>query len=330
MLVNSSLAAVGRPVGTVVERRVVELDAAQDVALLVADDQPVLAAVVVEPGDALAVGRPAGVAVGDAGGAGDVAPAPVLRRDREQVAPILEDGPLARGGEAGVGELRRGHVLPARARPVLVGLGVHHELLVLARLRVQDVQVARLLVDHHAVAGAQPLHVEVGVVGELLLLLRARIVRPHVHRVVALGEVVDHAVHPRRVHLALTLPRRRLQVQGRQVHHADGLGLAAPVVPELGVPVLDLLIGEHGAVVAHPAQEGLVHREHLGPAAGAGDGVELPQPRLRARAPRLEDDPAVGGPPLDHVGVRDARSAAGAGLPRPPPRRRPRSLRTRR
>jgi hypothetical protein len=92
---------------------------------------------------------------------------------------------------------------------------------------VELVQIAGLLVDHHAVARPHALHLEVGVGGELLLLTGSGVPRPDVRGPVPLGEVVDHAVHPDGAHVTLPLPWGEDALEALQIHHRDGLGLAS-------------------------------------------------------------------------------------------------------
>ena len=59
--------------------------------VLRADHEAVFARRIRKPGDVPTVGRPGGTALGDSGGAGQVAPVAVLRGNGEDVAPTLEE-----------------------------------------------------------------------------------------------------------------------------------------------------------------------------------------------------------------------------------------------
>ena len=305
------LRAVGRPLGPEVERRVGNVDAARARPVLPRDDQAVLAARVVEPRDARAVGRPHRVAVGHAGGAGQVAPRALPRRYAEQLAPPLEEGAPARRRQAGAAQPVRRHLLPARPRPVHVAGRANLQLPGAARRRIELVQVARVLVDDDAGARPQRLHVEVRVPGELPLRSRAGVERPDVAGPVALGQIVDDAVHPRRVHLALALPRRRHPFPRRRRHDGDRLRLAAAVVPPLRIPVADLLVRQVLPVRGHLPQVGLRERERARQPPRGRHRVELPLHGRHALAARPEEHLAVRGPALNHVLGRVPRQPLG-------------------
>ena len=293
---------VGRPLGPKVEGWLVDLDPPPVRPILLGDHQPVLIAVVVEPGDARPVRRPHRVPVGHSGGAGQVAPRTLLGGHAEEFAAPLEDRALAGGGEAGVAQLPGRNRLPSRTRPVHVAGHVDRQLAGGTGGRIELVQVTGLLVDDHPVARAEGLHVEVGVVRELALGTGAGVEGPHVAGPVALGHEVDDAVHPHRVHLALALPGGRGALPGVSGDDADRLRLAAPVVPPLGVPVADLLVGDVGAVGGHAAQVGLGQREGSRQPARRWHRVELPETGGRCFASRLEEDVAVGCPALRDIG----------------------------
>ena len=120
--------SVRRPFGPEVERRLGDLDSTLVRTVLRGDHQPVLVAVVVEPGDLRAVRRPDRVPVGHTGAAREIAPRSLLGGHTEQLAAPFEERPLAGGRETGVAELGRRDGLPARAGPVHVTGHVDHKL----------------------------------------------------------------------------------------------------------------------------------------------------------------------------------------------------------
>ena len=101
---------VGRPGGVVEEAGLgAEVDDRGRLeAGLVVQVELVLAGGVGEVGDGLAVRAPGGIALGDAGGLGQVAGVAFLGRDGEDFAVRLEDGAGAGGRESGVLNLARG------------------------------------------------------------------------------------------------------------------------------------------------------------------------------------------------------------------------------
>ena len=172
-------------------------------------------------------------------------------------------------------------------------------------------QVPCLLVDHDAGPGSERLHVEVRVLRELPLHSRAGVERPDVAGPVALGEVVDGAVHPDRVQLALAFPRRGRAVPGSRRYDADRLGLSAPVVAPLGVEVADLLVRHVGAVRGHSAAMRLGQGERSRESARRRNRIE-PRAHRRRRLPvRLEENGAVRRPSLDEVRGRVPGQALG-------------------
>jgi hypothetical protein len=148
--------------------------------------QPVFASFVVEPGDLHPVGRPDGMPVSDTGAAGDVAPAPLLGGNRIQVAAVLEEGPLSRGGEAGIPQPGGRDILPARPGPVLIGSHPDLQLADFPGGGIKLMEPASLFIDHDTVAGAEALDIEVRMEGQLFFLTGAGIEGPDVGRIVPL------------------------------------------------------------------------------------------------------------------------------------------------
>ena len=93
--------------------------------------------------------------------------------------------------------LRAAH--EARARLAQIGRHADRQLAALAGRRVEQVQVAGLLVDDLAAAGGGVQDREVGVPGELLDRLRLRVVRVQVELAVAVGAEVDRVADPHRI-----------------------------------------------------------------------------------------------------------------------------------
>ena len=193
------------------------------------------------------------------------------------------------------------HLFPARPRPVHVAGRADLQLPGAARRRIELVQIARLLVDHDAGTRPQRLDVEVRVPRELALFSAAGVERPDVAGPVALGQVVDDAVHPRRVQLALARPRRRHALPGRRGHDGDRLRLTAAVVPPLRIPVADLLVRHVRAVPGHLPQVGLRERERARQPARGRHRIELPLHGRHALPARPEEHVSLRGPALDRV-----------------------------
>ena len=295
------LAAVRRPPRLEVERRLGHRNRSLIAPELVGDDQLVFAGRVVEPRHLRAVGGPDRSTVGDPGSPREIPPASLVHGHGEDVSAVLEHGALAGRGESRIRQLCGRDVLPAGAGPVLVAGSPDLELTRRAGGRIEFVQISSLLVDHDAVTSVEAHHVEVGVERQLPITPRRRIVRPYIARPVALGHVVDGAVHPRRIEMPLTLPRGMLEVEGFRGHDPDRLRLPTPVVPPAGVPELNLLVGVVRAVVAQLALVCLVKPRPNRESPLRTDRVEGPETGGNGVAPGPEEDVSLGRPSLHDV-----------------------------
>ena len=181
-----------------VERRLVELDLARRAeALLRPDHQAVLAARVGEPGDLLPIGRPDGRALRRPRAPRQVARITLLGGDGEDFTASGEQRARpTRRQRRRLDPLRRVH--PARLGPGQIAAARDGELGVLARRRLEQVEIARFFEDNDARAGVECLDVVVLVVRELRELLRRNVVLPDVRRPVAIRNEVDRVAHPHR------------------------------------------------------------------------------------------------------------------------------------
>ena len=116
----------------------------------------------------------------------------------------------------------------------------------LARSRVEDVKVARLLVDHLARAGRGALDRETRVVGAPGDRLGLGVVRVEVELAVAIGEEVDGLADPHRLGVVAAAVRLGdlLVREVGELEHPDPRGRAAPVVLPLAEPLAQRRVGE--------------------------------------------------------------------------------------
>ncbi len=166
-VVVQELLRVRRPRRRVVVRRVRQRELARRFqAVLLFDNQLVLARPVAEVRHELPVRRPRGVALGRPARVGYVPHVAFFSGNREDLAARLDDDALAGGGEGEVRHARR-HVLPARHHPREIARRRDLDRTVAARLRVEQVNHARLLEHHGARVRVERLHVEVAELRDL-------------------------------------------------------------------------------------------------------------------------------------------------------------------
>ena len=260
-----------------------------------------------------------------AGAAREVSRIALVRRHGEDLAACGEGGANAGGRQRGFLDRCR-HALEARARPRKIPIDLDVQLLRLAGLGIEEVDVTSLLVDD-AVGTSRGGHdVVVVVMRELLELLRVGLIREDVPRVIAVGEEVDRVADPHRIGIVAVGPRQLLARVVGEVHDANRMRSSAAVM----APVADLgplddhlrpefLIGDALAVGRIRAAEGTRHRQRFGESAVGRDAPQLEIRVVRnARAIRAEDHPLpVRAPSADavHRGMEGEarRIAAGRG-----------------
>ena len=312
--------AVGRPDGRGVERLRRQRDRARlRRAGLIAEHQLVLAARVRQPQQLTAVGRPDGAAIVRAGTLRQVAGGALLRWHGEDVPARFERGADSCRRQYCVANRRGGDLLEMRPCPRQIAGDIDGELPRLPGRRVDQVNVARLLV-HDGVRSRRRAHdVEVVVVRELQQLLRLEVVGEDVAREVAVGHKVNGVADPHRFAVVAVGPRQLLDRVVGQVHDPDRMRAPAAVVPPLAALVLrplrrehgrgNLLVGDSAAVGRVGAAERARHRQRLGQASGQVDRPETEE-RIRARrrqcrpARREDDAPAIRRPSAHAVHAR--------------------------
>ena len=265
-----------------------------------------------------AVGGPRGTAVGDARGAGQVAPVAVLGRDGEDLAPALEERAHAGGGQRRVLE-RAADIFPVRAQPGEIAAHGDVDAVGGAAARIVEVDVAALLVDDRAAARAsaarvQALDVEVGVAGDLADRARAGVVGPDVRGPVPVGEEVDLVAEPDGIEVVAVVPRNLLERPVVRVDDPHRVDLTAAVASPLGVVEAALLVGEARAVGGEVAGHAPRNRHLLWQPAAGVDREEPGVRDRRARASGIEDDTAAVVRPADDL-VRSRVPGEAFGVP---------------
>ena len=148
MLVGiGNVLGVGRPGGAVEEARLgAQVDDRRRLESgLVVQIKLVLAGGVREVGDGLAIRAPGGVALGHAGGLGEVAGVALFGRDGEDFAMRLKNGARAGGREAGVLDLVRGEVDPVGRQGGQLAVDLDRDGMFMLGRRVQQMNGAELL-----------------------------------------------------------------------------------------------------------------------------------------------------------------------------------------
>ncbi len=192
-----------------------------------------------------------------------------------------------------------------RARPGKVAARGDRELTRLADIWVERIQVAAHLEDQRPGARLQVLRVELLEARDLPQLAGGQVVRPDVHREVAIGEEEDLVPDPDGVFVVRAVPGQLFHLEAAQIDDADRVVLAAPVVPPLGLPLLNHLVDETPAVrrelaLVHPRE-----RHRLGASALDRHGPKTGVRYRRGRPARREHHaPAVVRPAADEVGAR--------------------------
>ena len=235
----------------------------------------VLAGGVAEVSHRFPVGRPRGVPLGRARGAGELPDRAVLVGHRVHVAPRLEEGALAGRRQVHVLNLVA-HLHRPRLyrRPVADHVHVHR--LEILRRQVHPVQFAPGLKDEVRRPDGGKVHVEVRKVGHLPLLAGLQVVGPDV--VALVGASVREEVE------RVAVPHRHLVV-GRMVGDAGGRLLVEVEQPD---------VRRHAAAVPFPgAEEARLRRE--------GEGVPgcRERPELAVLDRKLLRQAAVGVHPVE-------------------------------
>ncbi len=193
---EAELLRVGRPLRPGVEAGALERDPPRRaLAVLGGEDEPVLAALVGEPGDPLAVRRPRRRAVVDGRGVRDVPVVALLAREGHDLAAELESDPRARGRQAAAADPLRS-LRPAPAQLDEVGGDAELQACGRARRRVEQVDVAGLLVGDPAATGGRAHHGEIHVGGQARHGLRPAVEGVEVELAVPVGAEDEPAGRP--------------------------------------------------------------------------------------------------------------------------------------
>ena len=216
---------------------------------------------------------------------------------------MLEQGTLAIGAQARVLKVSPADLFPAGPRKIHIPLYRDVQLPGTSRGRVQQVQVPALFIYDAGRAGIQAFYIELFVEGMLFLGSVRRVIRPDIGRVVPFGNIEDGPLVPNRVQVALpVLLWGALQLPAFQVYDPYGHGLATPVIPPFGVPGGDGCIGDLGAIRGEVPVGRPGYRKGLWKAVFQPDGKQAVGFGGPSLPPGTEDDFAVRGPSLDHIG----------------------------
>ena len=302
----------------------------------------VLAGLVAEVGDPLAVRAPGRIALGHPGTPGEIDRDALFRRQRPDVPAHFHERALAGVGNGHVHQ-PRAHVLALGHQTRTVPRDANRNLVHAPAAEIEDVDRAPFLEHDLALSliprtDARHLDVIVGVVGDLTALPGARVVDPEIPAVLGplVTQVVDLLAVPHRLGVG-PLPVRDplggpvLQIVEPEIGaHATAVTLPGPVVPGVGCE------GQPPAVVTDRGHGAVEHRQAFGQSPfgideeelwiaprGAGRAREVQQPAIAG--PLLQTLPgrmvghAVGNPSLDvdHVDVRAALVVADEGDPAP-------------
>ncbi len=251
----------------------------------------------------LPVGRPARVALGHARRARQVQHHAVPRGQREDVAPRLEHGPLARGRDASPVDVARDLLrVGLQAGQIRHDLDPHLVQRVVGQAHA--VQLPAGLEDQILRTDRRIRHVEVREVRDLRRLAPVRV---HLPDVVALGgppvrEEVQRAPVPHGLRVVGVVVRQVGRRGVVQVERPDlGRGAAPVALPRAGVALL-LRVGERHAVRRDGPELAVRHGQLVRQPALDRDGEELAEALPSALAPRREEDPPpVGRPVQDAV-----------------------------
>ncbi len=309
---EDDLLSVGREDEVVVETRARDLDLPRRApAVLRAHDELVLAALVGDVGDLLAVRRPGGRALVRGGRLREVAGIALFGRNGHDLAPELERGARAGGGEGGAADPLRAF-RPARARLEKVARDRDGKVGRLLRGEVEKVERARLLVDDASRRRRRVEDGEVLEVGQALERLRLCVVGIDVELAVAVGAQIESPADPHRVHVVATrrglgnaVDRVRRDVE--EPHLRDE---PAAVALPLQVRRVVRVVGDRLSVGRVGGAAGVRDREGGLEPALHGHRVELRVPVVDGGARRREEDGfAVG---------REALHDVASGMPRKP------------
>ena len=297
---------VGRPGGVVVVAGVgAEVDDGGGLeAGLVAEEELVLAGLIGEVGDGFAVGAPGGVALGGAGGVGEVAGVSFFRGDGEDLAVGLENGAGAGGGECGVFDFVGADSGEMGREVGELAVDLDGDGFVSAGGGVDEVDGAELLIDDAAGARLEGFEIEAMIGLDLGDGFGGDVVaeegdgpRP---LTAAVGEEVDGVADPDGVGVVGVVAGDFDEVEGLEIDDPDGGGLAAVVLLPCLLPFGDglvgdgLVVGREGALLAHGQGEGLRHSGAVG-----RDEEEHEEMAVAGLTAGDEDVFAVGGPAHD-------------------------------
>ena len=194
-------------------------------------------------GNVVAVGTPIRAAFIGTGGAGDVARHTALGRHIEYLAAGGHGQTFAIGTEA-CGSDIVGYLLALGAGVDILGVQRDVYLFCLARLGVEAVEVAAVLVNDLLAVRAGELDVIIGIVGHLLRLLGASVVDEEVHRLVAVGDKVDVVANPHGADILRHVVRQVNHFLGLRVVEPDVVRHAAPVVLPVAELTEDAVVGQ--------------------------------------------------------------------------------------
>ena len=145
-----------------------------------------------------------------------------------------------------------------------------------ARLRVEAIEVAAVLVDNLTSIGAGELDVVVRIVGHLLRLPVSGVVDKEVHRLVAVGDEVDVLANPHRADVLRHVVGQVLHLLGRGVVQPDVVGHAAAIILPVAELAEDAVVRHALAIRRVAAKSTLGQGQGLGHAAADGGHPKSP------------------------------------------------------
>ncbi len=235
--------------------------------------QRVLAGLVGEKCDRLAVGRPRRIALGDPGGAREIADVALFGGHAEDFSARFKDGASAGGRNRGVFNLVADFFV-VRTRCGKIAGNVDVDFCRFAAAGIERENFAELFVDERVGSGRERFEVEALVFDCLLHGFGFCVVGEKRDGTVAIGEKINRVAKPHRFVVIGIFARNFFEFQTIELNDVDRRGLAAFVTLPRGLPfqirnVRDALrVGRERSRLAAP------HRENFGPAALDGNSVE--------------------------------------------------------
>ena len=259
-----------------------------------------LAGLVAQVGHVLAVGRPAGRQLADAGRGGQVANVALFGRHSEDVAPGAKGDPVCVGGQVATTHVVA-HLLDRRAGQHVVAAQRYGHLAGLLGFQIQHVQPAAVFIHDGIRALAGKLHIVFVVLGDLAVGLGGRIVGPDLQAAGLITGVVDRFALPHGEVVAADPFGHVFRGVGLEIVDPDVLGHATLVAFPGAALTADAIVGDLFAVrrVARQTAGGQDHP--LGQAAVRRNGEQLLVASGAALASGLETHSLATGLPVDHA-----------------------------